>query len=193
MKARSEVLASPQTFKLQDFLTSFLSSQPHAWNCQGSWRQLCSTVWISPLSPLVHNPKVHLISVYVLYEASSKFACLHLATQQVCPLFPFPTAQLTCLNIPPAPALPKFCHPTALPCRLGDLLAASTTFPASVIFMPCLPLLSAVVAVLLPISTNDYDAPHEVLLSWNSLPYLKGNDSSCIRIFFPQIVFVSPA
>lgn len=136
MKARSEVLASPQTFKLQDFLTSFLSSQPHAWNCQGSWRQLCSTVWISPLSPLVHNPKVHLISVYVLYEASSKFACLHLATQQVCPLFPFPTAQLTCLNIPPAPALPKFCHPTALPCRLGDLLAASTTFPASVIFMP---------------------------------------------------------
>lgn len=137
MKARSEVLASSQTFKLQDFLTSFLSSQPHAWNfsCQGSWRQLCSTLWMIPLSPLVHNPKVHLISVFVLCEASSKFACLHLAIQQVCPLFPFATAQLTCLNIPPDPALPKLCHPTALLCRFGDLLATFTTSPASLIFM----------------------------------------------------------
>lgn len=47
------------------------------------------------------------------------------------------------------------------------------------------------VAVLLLVSTNDYDAPYEGLLSWNSSSYLKGNDSSCIRIFFPQFVFES--
>lgn len=91
-------------------------------------------MWIIALSPFVHSPKVHLISVYVLCEASSKFLCLDLAIQQVSPLFPCPAAQITCANIPSAPALPRFCHPAALTCRLGDLLAASTTSPASFIF-----------------------------------------------------------
>lgn len=40
------------------------------------------------------------------------------------------------------------------------------------------------VAVLFLISTNDYDASYEVLLSWNILLYLNGNDSSHIMTFF---------
>lgn len=48
-----------------------------------------------------------------------------------------------------------------------------------------LPLLSAVVAVLLLISNNYYNAPHEVLLFWHSLHYLKGDDP-LLGYFFPR-------
>lgn len=135
VKAKSEVLASPQTFKIEDFPTGFQSSQPHSETfhvtaAEGNSPKLCESLHFT-----VHSPKVHLIPVYVLCEASSKFLCLDLAIQQVSPLFPCPAAQITCANIPSAPALPRLCHPTALPCRLGDLLAASTTSPASFIFM----------------------------------------------------------